>query len=46
MRLKPSPDVPPKLERRALMYHNRNREKAALYLARHAILAKGVCSDA
>lgn len=35
----------PNLEQRALMLHNRSRKGAALYLEKHAILSKGVCSD-
>jgi hypothetical protein len=36
----PSPDVTAQLERRALMLHNRNREDAAKYVARHKTLIK------
>jgi hypothetical protein len=40
----------PDLSNRALMYYNRDREKAARYLRKHQGLqslmaAKGVCSD-
>jgi hypothetical protein len=40
MSVTPSPDVTAQLERRALMLHNRNREKAAKYVARHKTLIK------
>lgn len=39
---KPSPAGTPNLELRAHRLHNRNREKAALYLQKHMTLAKGV----
>jgi len=36
----PSTDVTAQLERRALMLHNRNREEAAKYVARHKTLIR------
>lgn len=35
----------PDLRLRAHRLHNRNPDKAALYLRKHETLAKGVCSD-
>lgn len=46
---KPLRDGMPPLEARALMFYNRDKEKAARYLERHralAMIGKGRCSDA
>lgn len=45
---KPLRDGMPPLEARALMLHNRNKKKAALYLKKHwalAMIGRGRCSD-